>query len=41
VSNEKLLINYNKNIMMTNEHYLTRLEQKLAKKEAVTQKQDV
>jgi hypothetical protein len=34
VSNEEPLIDYNKNIMMTSEHYLAILEQKLVRKEA-------
>jgi hypothetical protein len=36
VSNEKPLINYNKNIMMTSEHYVVALEQKVVRKEATT-----
>jgi hypothetical protein len=32
VLNEELLIDYNKNIMMMNEHYLVTLKQKLAMK---------
>jgi hypothetical protein len=36
VSNEEPLIDYNKNIMMTSEHYLAILEQKLVRKKATT-----
>jgi len=36
VSNEEPLINYKKNIMMINEHYVVALEQKLARREATT-----
>jgi hypothetical protein len=38
VSNEEPLINYNKNMMMMNEHYVATFEQKLVKKETTTQK---
>lgn len=40
VSKEEPLINYNKNIVMTNEHYMVALEQKLARKEATTWEQN-
>jgi hypothetical protein len=36
VSNEEPFNNYNKNIMMTNEHYVVALEQNLARKEVTT-----
>jgi hypothetical protein len=36
MSYEEPLIGYNKNIMMTNEHYLAIFEQKLVRKEAIT-----
>jgi hypothetical protein len=41
MSNEKPFINYNRKIMMTSEHYLATFEQKLGKKEAIIQEQNV
>jgi hypothetical protein len=38
MSNEEPLIDYNKNIMMTSEHYPVILKQKLVRKEALTRK---
>jgi hypothetical protein len=41
VSTKEPLINYNKNIMMTNENYMVAFQQKIMRKEATTQKWDV
>jgi hypothetical protein len=36
MSNEKPLIDYNKNIIIMNEHYLVAFEQKMVRKEVAT-----
>jgi hypothetical protein len=41
MSNNKSLIDYNKNIMMMSERYLITLQQKLARKEITTQEKNV
>jgi hypothetical protein len=41
MSNEKPLIDYNKSIMIMNEHYLVTFEQKMVRKEVPTRDQDV